>query len=217
MKDVGLLIGALMLVAGTAVAQAAPPASPPTVVTGHAIGESVADFFVKAGAPDLVQNCRSVGNNRKAAKKLKLDLKLCRGAIQADSGGRIATTDPNFPGMHDAELGYGQAILDNGKLVSVNLEFAKGLADVLPDLVQKYGKPLKVESETKENGFGAQFELGKALWNMPDGTTIFAAESIEFDQYFGRGYYRTTTVHFSSREENARLAGAMKNHSNAFN
>ena len=82
------------------------------------------------------------------------------------------------------------------------MHLSEGFAVTLPSLESKYGKPLSASTETVQNGYGAKFELGRATWNMPDGTVIIANEDIYFSDRFG--YTRTTDVTFATKQEAAR-------------
>jgi len=183
-------------------------AQTPTEVKGHSIGESADDFYTKAGRPNLVAECRSAGSDKKAAKKLKVDFKMCQAVLASESGSRVFTTDPKFARGDTA-------ILDGGKLAAVRLEFSKDFSEILPQLTEKYGKPQTLTSETLQNGFGARFEVGRASWAMPDGAVISVVESIVHGDTVGD--FRVTEVTFSSKEEVARAEAKKKNVPNAFN
>lgn len=71
------------------------------------------------------------------------------------------------------------ATIQHHKLLrfSVAPDFAKyTFSDLVSELTNKYGTPLKVRNETIRNGYGAKLNVGNCEWVLPDGTGIIARE-----------------------------------------
>ena len=156
----------------------------PTTIKGHEIGESAEDFFSKAGHSELLTTCQE--------KKQKPDKKTCEAVRGALAGMRVETTDPKWKRTDSA-------ILSGRKLVRVHMTFALPMAEVLPDLENKYGKASSFSVEKSQNGYGATWEVGRAFWDMPDGTVISAIESVSF--LGSLGYVHFVDVELRSKEE----------------
>lgn len=192
---------------GHATAATPAPIGPPedqgprTEVKGHQMGETAAEFYIKSGYGPFIEQCRSVAENQKQVKKLH-----CEGTLSGLAGGTIRTTDPNWASESERENkkrlreNYGvdpspenTAILSGGRLARVDLMVGP-FAYFLPSLVEKYGKPSSISSDTLQNAFGAKFEVGRAKWTMPDGTIISATEELLFTS----GYQRYTNIEFDN-------------------
>jgi hypothetical protein len=196
-------LSALILAFLLAPILAAAQAPSRTEVKGHEIGEGAEEFYTKAGYGEFILQCRSAAGDPKKVKKLHCEIPL-----SALAGERIQVTDPNWEPeagrKSDKRLGIklppvDTAILSGGRLVSVRLGIGRPFAEILPDLVDKYGKPSSASTESLQNGYGATFEVGRAEWSMPDGVIITAIEQVTFADSLG--YFRTTDVTFSSRDE----------------
>jgi hypothetical protein len=189
---------------GAKVAPGSQPATNATRVVGHVMGESAEDFFAETGYSQLISVCKEGLDKKDLKNALKAigfhDTSICAGIVSAEAGGQVETTDPHFP---YPEL-HPFARLEDGKLASVTLHFPSGLADVLSDMIEKYGRPSATGSQTLQNGYGAKFEEGNASWEMPDGARIMALEAVTWDDIL-ESYMRTTTVVFYSAAEKARL------------
>jgi hypothetical protein len=176
----------------------------PTTVKGHTMGESVSEFYAKAGYPHLLEDCQAVRGDKKAAKKLKINFQMCQAVLASESGAVVYANDPKF-----GELG--KATIVNGKLAIVELELPGEFNDILAQLTEKYGKPKAVGTRTLQNGFGARFEVGNASWLMPDETTISAVEAMASVSL------RMTFVTFTSGEEVAKIKAQQQREPNPFN
>jgi len=174
-----------------------------TEVRGHRMGESVPEFFAKAGKPELLDIC--AGGDKKEIRRISRD--VCKGALAARSGARAFTTDPKWSRTD-------RAILSEGKLVAVEFSFVDPFEEVVSDLVKRYGAAANTESRVSQNGYGATWNVGTASWLMPDGTEIAARERISFGGSVG--YFRVTDVTFRSKDEIAHLNAVEKKRPNAF-
>ena len=147
------------------------PKPKPTSVRGVPMGMSFAEFEAKA---NLKKNCKGILNPCK--KQIK----------DAEAGGR---------GRFDE---YPYAFLfEGGRLVMIEVH-AQDFAVIVSEATSKYGKPSTIEEDTVQNGYGAQFKVGRARWDMPDGTVITAFETITPSSM---GYLRGTDLRFCSAEK----------------
>jgi hypothetical protein len=209
----GIVLG--ILLAGFAAR--AQDASKPVEVKGHVLGESVDQFFAIAGSPHLVADCRTVRHDRKKAKKLGVELKLCDEVMKAEAGARVEATDPKFesPTTPAEPLPPSQAVLEGKRLVSVTLIFTERLPALLPDLTAKYGPPESAGARKLTSGYGATFDAENAAWKMPDGATITATENVQFGDVVGENRY--TSVSFLTKEEAAHAPKTETKNPNRFN
>jgi len=205
-----------------------------TEVKGHKMGESITQFISESNIPNLLVQCHQLPmasqnelarerddngydsphkqtkeeqQQKKAAARLDLDLQLCASALLAERGFRasLVLDMPNQSG--------GTGTFQDGNLALVEMEF-DGLAELLPSLEEKYGKPTTTFSEPLQNAYGATFDAGRAGWQMPDGTQIMAIEDIKFG--ISGGYYRVTKVSFESKEERKRREPNKQQQQNPF-
>ena len=192
-------------------------ASKPIEVKGHLLGETAEQFFAIAGSPHLVADCQSIRHNRKKARKLGLEFKLCDEVLSGISGARIEATDPKFgaPITAPEPMPASKAILDGKKLVAVDLVFTERLSTLLPDMTAKYGPPGSTGARKLTSGYGVEFEAENAAWKMPDGSTITAIEEVKFGDVVGENRY--TTIAFLTKEEAAREPKSDIKNPNRFN
>jgi hypothetical protein len=197
------------------------------------MGESLAQFISESDAPNLLAQCHQLPvaskdelirerddagydvfrketkeekEEKKAAERLHLDLHLCSPVLLAEQGERIQLAFKMLEGLG------GGGMFQGGRLVRVEIVL-DGLAELLPSLEEKYGKPTATSSEELQNAYGATFSAGRAFWQMPDGTLISAIESVEFGP---TGYFRSTHVIFESKEEVQRQASSSSRQANPF-
>ncbi len=63
---------------------------------------------------------------------------------------------------------YVQLINNKIEEVFINTDGLNSQETILSDLTNKFGKPTKVNLETGQNGFGAQFKIIQAYWSLND-------------------------------------------------
>ncbi len=208
--------------------------SPPSVATdimGHKMGESVSQYVIEAGYPEFLNQCHQLPavslnelvresedygidsdkretkeekQQKKAAQRLHLDLRLCANALLAERGqrGKLVKDFRQIGGG-----GGGVATFDGGKLVQFTVTMG-AMSKVLPSLMEKYGQPFAQSSVDLQNAYGAIYTAGRAIWQMPDGCEISATEDIEFS--IGGGNIRSTYIAVLTKEEAARARSNSK-------
>lgn len=202
-----IVLALALLTASPAFAQTADHDPAPVEVKGHTMGETLNAYLSKEGRDPEINTCQSLTQNpkdkeaHKEAKKLKLTPQACQGLIAGMNGSRIQT-NMNGSGSYCVGTLRCGATFEGTHLVKITMHVSEGFAATLPSLESKYGKPVATSTETLQNGYGAKFEVGRAMWNMPDGTVILATEDITFGSVIG--YFRTTDVTFATKQEAAR-------------
>ena len=152
-------------------------------IKGHSIGENLQDYIARTpNGSDQVQRCRTVGTDRKLAKKLKLDVAECSALLSAiDNGSRLVLSHP--PKFN------GDLTFENGRLSKMHFTIGEEnyflprdqqtrilFEQVVSELAERFGAPSNHSDFVTQNGFGATFHHRNVFWDTPI-LHIFAFEA----------------------------------------
>lgn len=171
MKTLAILLSMLAL---TCHAQTTP------TIKGHTLGESVLQFVDNSNATTkhLVQWCGADQTGSPMCMNItsilaKPDAAPAALAVHCDETGVDKMED--FPGsstsiQKEMYVSYwctdfnGDATFEGGKLVSIRTEIWSPWSEAYSALLKKFGKPVAVQDQILQNGFGAKFRSTKGLW-----------------------------------------------------
>lgn len=140
-------------------------------IKGHALGESVVDYFDNIGVkPEYIASCRQVFKDSSTVKiqkalikKLHVDMTACRDLVSALDGLRWTTLDKSRP-HYDAPV----LTFEGGKLVCIQLHMVgKPYSQILADMEEEFGEPTNSGTLRVEDGLGIEEPYRHAAWANP--------------------------------------------------
>jgi hypothetical protein len=185
---------ALVLLSGPAFAQTLADAPPPTLFKGFKLGSSVQEFITQAG----IDRGRCVHPKSEAKY-------VCK---QLEAIERGARTGISINMQDGSSIAYK---FDRAVLYGIHIERSlskSSFDEQVRFLSEKYGKPTSRGTETLQNGYGTQWEVGTASWKMPDGAVIRTNETLLSAGV--AGMVRYIFVEFTSKDEVAKEVDAKK-------
>lgn len=169
-------------------------AQPPTKIAFHEMGESFTQWSSITG----VNTDNICGPHPKYDKSADYKT-MCRRLSNIRNG----ATDTFWLTQNDNPRPYGFLFVA-AKLAGVTIEFPEpDTSEQIKFLRERYGEPFNVNTVEYQNAFGAKWNCLRAFWNMPDGTSIIAAEVMR-----GSPPERWLTVRFITAAQLSRESGA---------
>jgi hypothetical protein len=159
-----------------------------THVGPHVLGETFQQWLI-VNQLDLAEICRP----HKRGESKEMDFKaVCKAlsGIQAIGSGQF------YLGDASSKQAFKWVFMD-GRLSVASTESAD-IAQQIKFLEQTYGAPAISETVPYQNSYGAKWDCLVAIWRMPDGAMIRAAESVNILPISGLS--RQLTVTFFSKE-----------------
>lgn len=156
----------------------------PTQIGLHRVGETLEEWLAVTKALDGMDAiCQSKKRDDKARCKDLSDLRDGKKTVLKTEGAEGRTMTWEFDGRK-------LAIVSIDAPTAINPFRVVGtIQDEIRFLIETYGEAKSIKTVPYQNGYGTQWECLEALWEMPDGTSIRAIESISQSQK--RFYYTT--------------------------
>lgn len=169
--------------------------SMPTI-RGHVLGETLSEFASKAITPDAIKSCNdgvykkqeaftrgvsgqgprvpppSLGDmvaEESCDAYLKLQQQiLANGELKCTAGYKHSESLAGYRDPYFCNSMNGKAVFRDGKLVMLGTISENPFPDVLADAIAKFGQPTDRGTEMLQNGYGARWEVGYAVWKTAE-------------------------------------------------
>jgi hypothetical protein len=196
MKRVRVLILILSFV-GASNAQTQGQAPQRTTVGHKYLGEPISEVYTPEMDTQMTSKCPQLAEQHKqfggfsgksfdpSVEMIVRELKICQEylEVKASGEGTLHVSLPKLeanehPKLYDAWMNF-----HGGRINYIYMFWTQysPFSEQVQLLTEKYGPPTKNEIVTKQNGFGATWQLGQATWSLANGDSILAEETMDHD------------------------------------